>query len=202
MEADYGLELGPAAPALEIPWQDPEGLLHYVDLRECGSQIGRDLGNRIDSIPEAQQFPALRQFLMLVNSAPSGWQTAKCDVWADETNAAENLYSAGFTQSCYVDLVLAKASAHLRDNLEVHKSAAQELAQRLDADEELDAFAEIVVRRCYFHTASDPEASDAGYCLTLFLIGYGAEPAAAEDCWARATDLAAQWLLKVQPHEG
>ena len=33
MEADYSIELGPAAPALEIPWNDPEGQLHYLDLR-------------------------------------------------------------------------------------------------------------------------------------------------------------------------
>jgi hypothetical protein len=197
MEADYGIELGPTAPALEIPWQDPAGNLHYVELR--GVAGGRSLEQKIDSIPETRQFPALRKFLLDVNSQ-SAWQTAKCDVWCDETEAAENLYDAGFTQNCYVDIVIAEP-AILRFSQQVHERAAKELAVALDSHETLDAYAEIVVRHCHFHRASNPEESDAGYCLTLFLIGYGSDPPAAAQCWTNAMELIARQLLKLQPQE-
>ena len=64
-------------------------------------------------------------FLLAANSPPSAWQTAKCGVWAEETEPAENLYDAGFTHSSYVDLVLAEPAAELRGNLEAHRAAGQ-----------------------------------------------------------------------------
>jgi hypothetical protein len=194
MEADHSLELGPAAPALEIPWKDPEGRLHYVDLRRQPDAI--------EHIPEALQFLALRRFLLVVNATPSAWQTAKCDVWLDETEPPENLYDARFEQSCYVDLVLAEPSAALREDLEVHQLAAKEMAQMLDGNEALEALAEIVVRRCYFHGSTDTKESDAGYCMTFFLTGYGATPSKAAECWDRAMEFAAACVLRLQPHEG
>lgn len=201
MDADYSLELGPDAPALELPWTDPEGHSHYVDLHGDGALTKCNLDLSLDRIAEARRFPALRRFLADANSPPSAWQTVKCDAWADETEAAENLYGAGFTQSSYVDLVLAEPTAALRDCLEAHRQLAKEMAQRLEANESLEASAEIVVRRCYFHRGASLEESDAGYCLTLFLIGYGASPGEAAECWERALEFAAECLLKVQPPE-
>ncbi len=194
MEADYSIELGPAAPALEIPWSDPDERLHYLDLRRQPDSIA--------DIPEAQQFPALRHFLIEANSPLSAWQTAKCDVWTDETEAAENLYDAGFEQSCYVDLVLAEQAAPLRECLELHQLVAKEMAHMLAENEVLEAFAEITVRRCYFHSSADVDESIAGYCLTLFLTSYGATPAQAAVCWDRAMEFAAKCVQTVQAHEG
>jgi hypothetical protein len=204
MEADYSVELGPAAPALELPWKDPEGRSHYVELRGEAGLTERNIDGTPDGIlgvPEARRFPALRRFLADANSQRSAWQTAKCDVWADEAEAMENLYNAGFTQNSYVDLVLAEQAAALRGRLEEHQRLAKAMARMLEADESLEAFAEIVVRRCYFHQGASPEESDAGYCLTLFLIGYGASPVEAEECWGRALEFAAECLLQLQPRE-
>lgn len=194
MEADHSLELGPAAPALEIPWKDPEGRLHYFDLRRRPDAI--------EHIPEALEFPALRRFLLAVNSPPSVWQTAKCDVWLDEAEPSENLYDAEFEQSCYVDLVLAEQTAALREDLLLHQLAAKEMAHMLGANEALEALAEIIVRRCYFHGSTNAEESDAGYCMTLFLTGYGATPAKAAECWDSAMEFAAVCALRLHPHEG
>jgi hypothetical protein len=201
MEADYSVELGPAAPALELPWTDPEGRSHYVELRGDARLTKCNLDRDLDRITEAHQFPALRRFLADVNSESSAWLTAKCDVWVEETDAAENLYDAGFTQSSYVDLVLAEQAAALRDCLEAHQQLAKELVHRLEANESLEACAEIVVRRCYFHPGTRPEESDAGYCLTLFLIGYGTSPDKAAECWGRTLEFAAECLLQLQPRE-
>jgi len=195
MEADYSVELGPDAPALELPWTDPEGRSQYVELRGSGL-TDCDL----DRIVETQRFPALRRFLADVNSQPSTWQTVKCDVWDDKTEATENVYDAGFTRGCYVDLVLAEQAAALRGCLESHRQLAEEMVQKLEANEGLAALAEIVVRRCYFHRASDEE-SDAGYCLTLFLIGYGTSPDEATKCWERTLEFAAECLRRMRPRE-
>lgn len=221
MDADYSIELGPTAPALEIPWRDPEGRLHYVELRgDPGPPDETVLRANVASIPEARQFPALGRFLVAVNSPESQWQTAKCDVWASEAGAAEyaaeNLYSLGFEQHCYVDLVLAAEAASLRPSLEDHRLLAQELAQLLEADTALEATAEIVVRRCYFHhrgegleseavesavesNAESEVESEAGYCLTLFLAAYGSSAAGAAECGERAMDFAAECVRKLHP---
>ncbi len=205
MDADYSVELGPDAPALEVPWTDPEGLLHYVELRGAGGLATCELecymDHNMDRIAETRRFPALRRFLADVNSQPSAWQTVKCDAWPDETEAAENLYHAGFTQSSYVDLVLAEPTAALRGSLEAHQRLAIELARALEANESLEAVAEVVVRRCYFHHDENPEESEAGYCLTLFLIGYGASLGEATECWERTLEFAAGCLLRMQPPE-
>jgi hypothetical protein len=188
MDADYSVELGPDAPALEIPWRDPAGLLHYFDLRTTPAAI--------EQVPEASEFPALRQFLVALNSPPSQWQTAKCDVWTDEALAAENLYNANFTHSCYVDLVLAGQQAPNRDSLDLHEHIAETLAQSLDGNESLDASAEIVIRRCYFHHDPEPEGSEAGYALTLFLTGYGTSPEEASRFWQYALEFTTQSCLR------
>lgn len=237
MDADYSIELGPMAPALEIPWQDPEGRLHYVALRSdpgmpdrvdlpssavqthtprshdlpvhdlCPRERTDKLRADVARIPEARQFPALARFLIAVNSPPSPWQTAKCDVWPDEAEAAENLYGAAFEQTCYVDLVLAAHAVALRPSLEVHQRLAQELAQLLEANAALLATADIVVRRCYFHhglsgSTDEAKESDAGYCLTFFLSAYGSSAVEAAGCWEHAMDFAAECVLKLQPHQG
>jgi hypothetical protein len=195
MDADYSVELGPTADALELPWKDPDGRLHYVSLR------GDSLERKVELIPEAKQFPALRRFLIELNSPPSPWETAKCDVWAEAVGPEENTFGASIAQGCYVDLVLTGDAANLRESLKDHQRLARKAALQLDDDEELEATVEIVVRRCYFHRG-DEEESDAGYCLTLFLTGYGASPEEAADRWQQALQMAAICLMQLQPHEG
>ena len=201
MDADYEVELGPEAPALEIPWEDPEGRWNYVDLRGEAGAAGPDWERNlklVDRIPETRQFPPLRRFLLAVHSPQSPWQTAKCSVWAEAAEAG-NPYHAAFAHSSYLDLVLAGESAPLRAELELHERLAKELATMLAADESMEAHAEIVVRRCYFHRGAITEDSDAGYCLTLFLSGYGASAAKAAESLQRAMALASEGLLKLQP---
>jgi hypothetical protein len=197
VEADDSLELGPPAPALELPWNDPTGRSHYVELRGEAGATERNL----DQIAEVRQFPALRRFLLDVNSPPSPWQTAKCDVWTGQAEPAENLYNAGFTHGSYIDLVLAEQASSWRGSLEVHQRLAKQLARRLEANESIEAVAEIVVRRCYFHRDCSPEESDAGYCLTLFLLCYGASPGEAAHCWDLTLEWTAQCLVKSQAGE-
>jgi hypothetical protein len=118
-------------------------------------------------------------------------------VWSEEAIPAENLYDAAFTHCCYVDLILAEETPSGRDNLDLHQGMAKHLALSLEAHEALEASAEIVVRRCYFHRDVTAEDSDPGYCLTLFLTGYGSSPTEASRSWQQALEVAAQTLLQV-----
>jgi hypothetical protein len=197
MDADYSIELGPAAPALELPWLDPDGQMQYVELRGGTETIAAC----VDRIPEARKFPALRRFLVTVNCERSAWLTAKCDAWTDEAEAAENMYNASFELSSYVDIVLADSFAELRGDLEFHRGAAMAVARMLEENKELEATAEIMVRRCYFHRNGNMEESDAGYCMTMFLTGYGARPEAAARSWEEAMDFAARCWIRFHPHE-
>ena len=203
MEADDAVELGPEAPALEVPWQDPEGRWNYVDLRGGAGATGpdwdRNLKRGIDRIPETRQFPPLRRFLLEVNSPPSVWQTAKCGVLPEKAVGSENPYNAAFAHNSYIDVVLAEDFAQRRSELELHRQLAKELATLLSAHESLEAQSEIVVRRCYFHKSASPEESDAGYCLTLFLAGYGESAAKAAESLKIALEMAGESLLKLQP---
>jgi hypothetical protein len=186
---------------------DPEGRLEYIDLRREPAGIERI----VERIPEAREFPALRAFLIDVNSPHSAWQTAKCDVWAEAVDATENLYGANFAQNCYIDLVLAAQWTALRESLQLHEKLARQLAQSLENDESLEATAEIVVRRCYFHceigakklsgTERPADTSDAGYCLTLYLSGFGTSVEDAAANWERAIRLTAECLLHLHPQE-
>jgi hypothetical protein len=194
MDADYSVELGPDAPALELPWDDPERRFAYVDLRSKPDAIER--------VPEARQFPALRKLLVAVNSLQSAWQTAKCDVWTESVDAAENLYGAGFAQSCYVDLVLTEHRKLQRGSLELHEKLARQIARSLESDETLEASAEIVVRRCYFHDDDKAiDASDAGYCLTLYISGFGSSADEAASRWESAMGSASECVAGLQPEE-
>jgi hypothetical protein len=217
MEADYSIDLGPDSAALEVPWHDPEGRWHYVPLR--GSPRGDNAAQcdriPLDWIPEAQRFAALRRFLEQANSPQSAWESVKCGVWAAAAAAGGNPYGAPCEHGCYVDVVLALASpadtrpqgacagascAELRDNLPAHEQWARQMAKMLEEDAECQqAAAEIVVRRCYFHRAGEPEESDAGYCLSLFVFGYGPDADSALTRWERALEAAASCLLRVHP---
>jgi hypothetical protein len=202
MDADHSIELGPTAPALEFPWQDPHGRLHFIDLRSGPGSTESNVAHNVERIPEAQLFPSLLRFLIALNSPPSAWQSAKCDVWSGETESAENLYDAGFTQSCYVDIVFAEQFATLRESLEVHQRMAKEMVQSLEMNEALEASCEIVVRRCYFHRGLEASAmaeSVAGYCLTLFITGYGSSPSESALRWEHAMESSAECLLELQP---
>ena len=111
---------------------------------------------------------------------------------------SENPYNAAFAHNCYIDVVLTTEFVAQRTDLELHRRLAKELAAALSANEALEAYAEAVVRRCYFHKKEDPEDSDAGYSLTLFLTGYGDSAAEAAENLKAAMELAGESLVKLQ----
>ncbi len=98
MEADWEVEVGGGAPAIEAHWPG------FVDLRRSPEQAWR--------LPEAAQLPALAEALAKLNAAASPVWTSKCDLWpvvepdefdADELDAP--LGCRAHALGCYIDLL-------------------------------------------------------------------------------------------------
>ena len=60
MQADFSVELGRDAPALEIPWHSNDPQVRYYDLKSHPEVVHQ--------IPEAQAYPELASFLSRINA--------------------------------------------------------------------------------------------------------------------------------------
>jgi len=122
MDADFSVELGREDPVLDFPWADGSGRLAYFDLKRHPEMLAE--------VEEARQFPELAEFLRCVNSAQSGVESAKCDVWATQQLAAEEeTFGASHKFASYVDLVL--ATADRRRSFPEHEGFAKRLVALL-----------------------------------------------------------------------
>lgn len=188
MQADYAVELGPDAPALEVPWASPSGDQRYFDLR------GRP--ELLLELPEASQNTELARFLSSVNGTRSRLQSAKCDIWiTDRLDEDEDVFAAEWKYGSYVDLFFCTEREQL--DLSLHESTAKALARLLSKAPEVPAAAEIIVRRCYFHRTADLSQSENGYCFTVYLFGYGDDEAQARQRWVIGLDLMQNAIVQV-----
>jgi hypothetical protein len=188
MQAEYALEIGPDAPALEVPWRSEDGHLRYFNLRERPELLLE--------IREAASNPELGRFLSAVNAPRSHFQSAKCDVWiTDQLTEEEAIFEAKWKFGSYVDLFFTDPAA--QGELAAHQETVSRLAKLLHKAPEVSAAAEFVVRSCYYHRADDPEASDNGYCITFYLDGYGDDDAEARRRWAVGLELVQHALVQV-----
>jgi hypothetical protein len=188
MQADYEVELGPDAPALEVPWRSADGSARYFDLRSQPELLLE--------ISEAAANPDLARFLSAINSPRSHFQSAKCDGWlSDEISEAEAIFEAKWKFASYVDLFFTDETAQ-RD-LEIHRSTSSKLAKLLVKAPEVSAAAEFMVRRCYFHRTTDMETSEDGYCITFYLSGYGDDEDQARRRWVIGLELVQNALIQL-----
>ncbi len=81
MQADFSVELGRDAPALEIPWRSDDPQCPLLDLKNHPELV--------QQIPEAVAFPELGSFLSRINAAGFPLATAKCDAWLSSEVAPE-----------------------------------------------------------------------------------------------------------------
>lgn len=172
MEAEFTVELGADDPTLALPWTDPEGRWHFVDLRARPADIS--------AIPEAQQFPELRDFLVAVNAAASNLQSAKCDTWFSREMIEEDaMFGASCKFGAYVDVAFHQRAPQA--SFPIHEAFALRLVELLRRAPEMPASAEIVIRRAHFEV---PDASvREGFYFTIYIYGYGDdEPDAKQAC--------------------
>jgi hypothetical protein len=187
MQADYSVECGPGDEALEIPWAAPSGHPSYVDLKKHPE--------RLDEIPEAATHQALRNFLAKVNARPA-LRTAKCDVWSTrDLDPEDDVFQAEEKCSSYVDVLFTEVAA--RASLERNEESAGELFRLLQLAPEIQAAAEICVRRCYVHDPPESAESSDGFYLTIYVSGYGDDQDSATQHWAIGMNLLQNAILQL-----
>src|SRR5271170_4218298 len=170
MDADFSVELGPPAEeaVLELPWDSgtPEGP-RFLDLKRHPELLPQ--------VQEANRYPELGDFLKSVNSRSSRLASAKCDAWStDHLDEGEDVYG-GWKIGSYIDLVFSEENAGARFSFPAHEKLARAWAELLQKAPEMPARGEAIVRRCYYHesmAAAEP-VSQAGFCISLYVFGYG-----------------------------
>jgi hypothetical protein len=197
MEAEFSVELGPDAPALELPWASEDGKQRFFDLRARPELLLE--------IPEAAANRALGEFLASVNHAGGPLQTVKCDTWfSSEISEEEKIYGAALKFASYVDLVFTSDNA--RNQMAAHETFGRELCGLLAKAPPISVAAELVVRRCYVHSAAlaagklpEPDVSDSedAYCMTFYLVGYGDEEDEARQRWTIGLKLVENAILQL-----
>lgn len=146
MQADYSVELGADAPALEIPWRSNDPHVRYYDLKKHPEMVQK--------IPEAAAYPELGAFLSRINVAEFPLATAKCDAWlSSEVSPEEEIFGDRKFVS-YVDLVFLDESE--RCSFAKHESFAKELCRLLSQAPEIAATVELIIRHCYYHRVTNP----------------------------------------------
>lgn len=186
MLSEWSAECSHDAPTLVVPWSDPNGNAHFIDLRVNPYDLAE--------IPEAEQHPALARALRSLNSTRSPFLTAKCDAWqltpADHSEQMESLAlellldptetRAGFAS--YIDLLWRErsvfASAHQQqDRLDRISRRAQRLPHR-------EAALECVLRPALLDLNGPLE----GFSVSLYVTALGPEAATAHRRWELALE--------------
>lgn len=192
MQADFSVELGGDAPALEIPWRSADPQVSYYDLKNHP--------HLIQQIPEAVAYPELAAFLLRMNAAEFPMATAKCDVWlSNEVTPEEEIFGDRKFVS-YVDLVFVDEAD--RCSFQKHEEFSKELCRLLSHAPEIAAKVELVIRHCYYHqeetslprdsgetpeqiqlendcSSENPPIAEAstvsctGFCITAYVTGFG-----------------------------
>ncbi len=143
----------------------------------------------------------LGEFLVSANSSVSLVQTAKCDTWiSNQLTEEEQFFGAAWKFGSYIDLVFILPEA--RFQFEEHEAFAERMTQLLQRAPEISAAAEFIVRRCYYHRDNDPAAeSDAGFCFTFYLSGYGDDEDEARRRWNVGLKLVENALVQLSAQQ-
>jgi hypothetical protein len=209
MQADFAVELGRDAPALEIPWRSNDPQVRYHDLKNHPELV--------QQIPEAVAYPELASFLSRMNAAGFPLATAKCDVWSSSEVAPEEEIFGDRKFVSYIDLVFIDEED--RCSFEKHEVFVRELCRLLSHAPEIAATVELIIRHCYYHQGNrvqvedtvwaqdnqlqlddycplenkphreDPAASSTGFCITAYVTGFGDAEHGPVRLWAIALNL-------------
>ena len=171
VDADFAIELGADDETLEFPWQDPDGRLHYYDLKRHPELLAK--------IEEASRVPELGAFLAGVNSPAGSFETAKCDAWVSaDISPEEQTFGKPVKFASYVDLLFSEELC--RFSFADHERFVRRITRLLQAAPEVAAAVQFLIRRCFYLQRN--EVRD-GFYVTFYLFGYGDEEEAARARW-------------------
>jgi len=184
MEVDFSVELGHDDPTLHIPWSDPDGNLHYYNLKFEPEALER--------VSEVAKFPALRQFLAQVNSPETPLESAKCDMWSTtELRPEEEIFGQPWKFAAYVDLLFSNSAT--RDSFSLHERYLKTVTASLQSEPEIAASAEFILRRCFY--PHDHHMRE-GFYFTAYVFGYGRDQSQAQDNCSGALGTVSRALLR------
>jgi hypothetical protein len=190
MQVELTVELGPDDPTLALPWSDPNGKLHYYDLRQHPELIR--------NIEEANTFPDLRDFLATVNAGPSNLQSAKCDAWfSEELNEDEAIFGAKCKFASYVDVAFHQTAP--QSSFPIHEAFGARLIELLKRAPELPAAVEVMIRRAHFESE---DGVREGFYFTVYVFGYGDDEQEARQSWGIAQRLVGHAMLQMSTGRG
>lgn len=173
-------------PTIVVPWADPAGSAHFIDLRTEPFEIAE--------IAEAENYPALRRALNALNSSGSAFLTSKCDVWtmyaeegAEKLEAmrldldlADDEIAFGF--GSYIDILWREravfASAH------VSSGRLDRLVRRAVKLPHAEAAFEAVLRPALI----DLHGTLEGFGATLYVTAVAGDPETALRRWEAALE--------------
>jgi len=199
MDAEFSVELGTNAPALELPWSSKDAQQRFYDLRSRPELLLE--------IPEAANNRALGEFLTAINTPHGSLQTVKCDAWiSSEISEEEKVYGAAMKFGSYIDLVF--TGDEPRQSMEAHEKFARSLCGLLGKAPSISVAAEFILRRCYVHTAelaagrlpqhdAPSDNSENAYCLSFYLTGYGDDEDDARKRWMIGLKLVENAILQL-----
>jgi hypothetical protein len=173
MEADWSVEIGPGLSCIDASWDG------FIDLRRSPDSI--------DSLPETQLHPALREALLALNEESSRVFTTKCDIWLltkDEIDPDEfeaNIENAQTGFASYID-ILERDAGHFM-SFAFHEQLARSLTDRLRRIALRQCRIELVLRAAVIN-------EQLGYGLTLYAAGCGFDEPAADAAWQAALTIA------------
>ena len=179
---DWSAECSADDPVLVVPWEDPSGPLRFIDLR--------DDPYAIDSIPEAEEHPALQHALRSLNSARSPVFSAKCDVWEADDAERENLRlhlalepeETGAAVVSYLDLLCRDRALFTSFHQQGHLLGR--LERRLTTVDQPFAAAECIIRPALLDLTTPQE----GFSISLYIKAAGATAVEAHIHWSSALD--------------
>ena len=181
MLSEWSAECGANDLVLVVPWSSPDGALHWVDLR--------DNPDALDTITEADEYPALLACLRALNGTRSPVFTAKCDAWTMDSDELESLRAdlmlepevaqAGFVS--YIDLLWRERSVFIsRPRMEGMLYRIDRMAA--DMPHSL-AKLECVLRPC----VADLDGTVAeGFAVTVYVKAAGVDDSEAAERWDAA----------------
>lgn len=180
MRAEWTAECTADDPVLVIPWNDPNGPAHFIDLHADPYDL--------HLIPEAEQHPPLMQALRALNAGRSPVFTAKCDTWHPDPPELEDLRlnldcdsqlaQSGFAS--YIDILWRdRAVAASRPRQEQILDRLVRLAGTIDAP--------LAILECVLRPAVvDLSETFEGFAITLYTKAAGSDPDHALAEWGNA----------------
>ncbi len=184
MEADWSVELGAGLPTIDVPWSG------FADLSLLAPE---EIASRVS---EAAASAPLAEALARLNAAGSPVLTSKCDIWhldpaeidRHDFDAAPDRAACG--EASYVD-ILAR-DPQVFGSFTLHELWVRNLARALSPLSVTQARAEVVVRAARLDRR-------AGFAITLYAFGCGADATDARRSWIGALEAATAATIDTLP---